>query len=516
MKKQLLFFFPLFLNSILMTAQIDWKCGTRQFRMLAEGIKENAIAESDTATLYIPVTFNLVGTDDGTGYNSIAKTLEGLCKLQTDMGKYGFHFYLENLKYFANSDFYDMSDTYVFSDTMLQYIEDHFTPNTLNVFIVEHTAGGWSFVTGPTADEVDVSIYPPVSQSAQRNSVVILKNHLNNLNHVFTHEVGHYLNLVHTFAVSDWSDFALNGTPDTVYSNYYDAVNDTTIYFYWLVERVDGVHCDISGDLICDTPPDYLSGGFTCNANGESNTIQTDPVGATFQSDGSFYMSYSNDACQSRFSDGQVEVMRAFAQGPRNYLLYNQTPPPPFPPADWTLVYPPDNDTVAVSDSITLQWDVPGADFYLLEFGRVVFNNTHAPILKNVLLADNSFNVSAIPGLRYYWKISPISKYYPCTILVDTSYFVAAAAVGATEAADAYPVLELYPNPVSNKVYWRLPEEEAVQDVNIQVFDAQGRLVLQRALPARQPLDVQGLTPGMYALKVMMGERVYAGRFVKQ
>jgi len=43
-------------------------------------------------------------------------------------------------------------------------------------------------------------------------------------------------------------------------------------------------------------------------------------------------------------------------------------------------------------------------------------------------------------------------------------------------------------------------------------------LLLQDTLPAAggQALDVQSLAPGMYALKAMVSERVYAGRFIKQ
>ncbi|MBK8562440.1 MAG: T9SS type A sorting domain-containing protein [Saprospiraceae bacterium] len=40
-----------------------------------------------------------------------------------------------------------------------------------------------------------------------------------------------------------------------------------------------------------------------------------------------------------------------------------------------------------------------------------------------------------------------------------------------------------------------------------------GRLAL---LASGQQLDVQALAPGMYSLRVVVGERVFAGKFVKQ
>ncbi|MBL7775408.1 MAG: right-handed parallel beta-helix repeat-containing protein, partial [Saprospiraceae bacterium] len=75
--------------------------------------------------------------------------------------------------------------------------------------------------------------------------------------------------------------------------------------------------------------------------------------------------------------------------------------------------------------------------------------------------------------------------------------------------------LRLSPNPASAFLNLQLPEL-GIGPFDVEVFDAQGKLVRRQSSTEGQRLDVQGLEAGMYTLKVAAGERVYAGRFVKQ
>lgn len=75
--------------------------------------------------------------------------------------------------------------------------------------------------------------------------------------------------------------------------------------------------------------------------------------------------------------------------------------------------------------------------------------------------------------------------------------------------------VKVSPNPASDFLNIRLPEN-IVEPLDVQVFDTHGRLVHNQVLAEGQRLDVQMLVPGVYALKVLAGERLYRGQFVKQ
>jgi len=98
----------------------------------------------------------------------------------------------------------------------------------------------------------------------------------------------------------------------------------------------------------------------------------------------------------------------------------------------------------------------------------------------------------------------------------ESATVVSTACVVDTDAPSEVELLAVSPNPVATFLNLPVPETSTGQPFEVAVFDARGRLVLHRSLPAGQPLDVQTLDAGFYALKVVAGERVFAGKFVKQ
>lgn len=93
----------------------------------------------------------------------------------------------------------------------------------------------------------------------------------------------------------------------------------------------------------------------------------------------------------------------------------------------------------------------------------------------------------------------------------ESAVVVSTECVVSSEEAVSAGLLRLSPNPTTDFLALDLPETAAVQ-----VFDIAGQLVLEKLLPAGQRLDLAGLAPGVFFLKAAAGERVYAGRFVKQ
>jgi hypothetical protein len=126
---------------------------------------------------------------------------------------------------------------------------------------------------------------------------------------VLAHEMGHYLGLRHTFA---------GGCPNA--------------------------DCLAQGDRVCDTPPDQSNGPFPCGLDMNSCATDADDPspGNPFRSPAlgglgdqpdmhQNYMDYGYLPCLDRFTPGQGERMRFFAQGARGSLLSSRSCLPPCP-----------------------------------------------------------------------------------------------------------------------------------------------------------------------------------------
>lgn len=110
------------------------------------------------------------------------------------------------------------------------------------------------------------------------------------LGRTLTHEVGHWLNLYHTFQ---------NGCAGSTNSN-----------------------CATSGDNVCDTPPTSTS-NFGCPGTQNSCT-ETAPFPSPYTSDQNDqtmnYMDYVDDACMYMFTQGQTNRILACLAGSRSSL----------------------------------------------------------------------------------------------------------------------------------------------------------------------------------------------------
>lgn len=110
---------------------------------------------------------------------------------------------------------------------------------------------------------------------------------------IFTHEVGHFLGLYHTF----------HGVPD--------------------LGNCDDGACDHTGDLCCDTPKDWR----VFPIPGEDCSYETIfcEDGGTIVTNDENYMFYNPDRCLNMFSGDQRIRMRACLHGPRHTLTTAET-----------------------------------------------------------------------------------------------------------------------------------------------------------------------------------------------
>ena len=331
----------------------------------------------------IPITYHLVGLDNGTGYYDLAELFRSHCELQELYANASIRFYIESINYIADSDYYNGTNTY-------RLFIDENNRNTCNVYIVDDMSGvcGYSFVPEPH----DGGGY----SGPNRGGVMLQKGCMQTGNTTYRHEMGHYLNLPHTFYGWEGED-----APD-------NNVNAPTTINSSTVERVARTNCLTSGDGFCDTPPDYLSDRWTCN------TTRTfiDPEGTSFDLDEKNFMSYSNDGCSQYLKDDQLAEVNAAAANYRPYLL--DLPIPTFDNLSViTNIVPSNNSNNINPKDIVISWPKQAeAEYYHIQVTRFNFINPTFDVV-----TTDTFYVIQTPQMNseYKYKVKPISLTNVCT-----------------------------------------------------------------------------------------------------
>ena len=76
-------------------------------------------------------------------------------------------------------------------------------------------------------------------------------------------------------------------------------------------------------------------------------------------------------------------------------------------------------------------------------------------------------------------------------------------------------VIQISPNPTTDFINLHFPKPFYIP-LHVSLFDSQGRLVSLQPVVDGQAIAVGHLPSGMYSLKVIAGEQVFAGKFIKQ
>lgn len=408
--------------------------------------QQNPAAYPKTLTrYYVPVALHIVGSDEGSGYFPLKRVLEAFCELNEDFEPADIQFYLQSIDYIANSYYYDYNDF----GPGYQMMNEYNLPGAINCYIVQNPAGACGY-------------------SDYGTGVALGKNCIGAGDNTWAHEFGHYLSLPHPF--NGWEGYEHNynePAPTEVFGN--------------PVELLDGSNCLNAGDGFCDTQADYLANSrWGCNNENQSLTVQKDPSGATFVSDGSLYMSYSFDACSSRFSDDQIAAMRANLQEDNAYLLTNSPATMPVVDVNYSFdpIEPANESVIASSTSVELSWEpVPGATHYVVQVNPI---STFVVVFNQVITDQPNVVVDGLaPNKKHYWRIKPYNGYSTCAPFSTSSTFNTSAVTDTEEPTEFVPAIDVFPNPLSQGQALQV----AIENLNaslfqINILDAAGRRVM--------------------------------------
>lgn len=396
-------------------AQISNYCGTEHDeesdKFISDFLAGKYVQKNTMDITWVPMTIHLVSASDGTPASFREKEAGiALCQLNVDFESSGIQFYLSSFNYILN-------DTYL-NHTSFQQGNQMMTFNningTVNSYFVSDPAGTCGYFS-PSGGAVAMSF-----GCSGPNS------------HTWAHEIGHYFSLPHTFRGWEGSDYEAGDiAPNAIGGN--------------LVERVENTaNCSNQADRFCDTPADYLSFRWTCNGSQTSNVTQTDPDTVNFTSDGTYFMSYANDACMDKFSPMQEEAMVINLEETKPNQIDNS-----YQPVELDLqnifAISPINDEIISDDDVLLEWDDNGQDVigYYVEISRLEGFNF---FVKEDFVTETSYMVyDLLDNKNYYWRITPFSRsgfcYEPILNTFQTSFVV------STEELDNDLNLVLSPNP---------------------------------------------------------------------
>lgn len=346
-----------------------------------------------TSTTWIPITFILIGTDNGDGYMDTDDIFRTVCSLNDFYYDQDVQFYIQfPFKHFDSQTHYDDIDAGS-TNALVQQKE----PNCVNIFC------------GPSTNNPAASFYNP-----NGDYLFLLEAMAQGDATTLAHEVGHFFTLNHTFYGWEGEDARdYEGGPSPTSNGWWGTVEKEP--------RTGGsANCNSAADGFCDTPADYIAFRAGCPMNWDlrdPNNIPIDP-------DETNIMSYYFDECVTIFSQEQKDAIYAdiVARGWTNFPapaythnLVDDTAYANYPTGGITVGAPQNNE-------LTLNWEpVTGAGGYWLRLAR-----THpvAPINYEILIDElimdptiTSYVVDTtmLNNPDYYrWRVIPFNSYKPC------------------------------------------------------------------------------------------------------
>jgi hypothetical protein len=482
------------------TAQNPFPCGTQPYKSeWLKSFQSNPEAAKTVldSTLYVTMTVHNVGSDDGSGYLSYNTILNALCILNEDFAPANIQFFLEEDVRYINNTAFNQHDSVLDGGLfMLQYDIE----NTINTYFVTDPAGNCGYNL-PWA------------------SIGMNKGCSGAQSHTWAHEVGHNLSLPHPFygwegGVS-WDNSVphnfSNPAPRTVLNNYTSfkdsLILDTLIIDTILVELVERTNCLIAGDGFCDTYPDYISSRWNCNTDGESPTLQTDPDGVEFRSDGTLIMSYSDDRCANRFSEDQMAAMRASLLMEKPEVLRNEPSGLPVDPAFvFSPVFPQPGEVI-IPENNTFQWDaVDNATHYLIQISRLP---SFAVNEFEEIVNTNSAQIENLrSNTKFFWRVRPFNFTSTCANFSSLQNFETSEPTSIQTPSKIAEDLTVFPSPTpeGQQIFVKWTGIDLGQS-NFEITDLIGRQVLTGNvdLTSKRVIQIkgsEGLHQGVYFLKV--------------
>jgi hypothetical protein len=424
--------------------------------------------------LYVKMKIHIVGTDDGNGYYSLPSLLESFCKLNEDMAGAGIKMEMDpDINYINSNRFFDHS-----FQIGAQMMSQHNVPNMVNCYIVDDPAGNCGYF------------------SPSRDAVALKKSCLGGRSATWSHELGHFFSLPHTFSGWEGTEYEYGEVAPTRIGN-----------GSRLVELADSSNCEDAGDGFCDTQADYLSFRWSCSQQLSPDTL-LDPDSIPFRTNGINIMSYSNDNCQSIFSEEQASAMQFdITVGRSNHISSNDIPEPiNFEPDSFVALEGIDEEVLQYDDA-TIRWkSIAGADFYVVELTRVLPFATRPDF--EFFITDTFLTMDFLDEDFFYdWEVTPFHPGDGCSPK-SNKYRFFASEPSSTNLAERNDKLSVFPNPVlSSELIQINYHAERPSKAQLEIITLSGQIISHKVVQLQHGMNkisMSGnrISSGMYLLQI--------------
>jgi hypothetical protein len=483
-------------------------------------IRYKDILQVRVAVAYVPLTFNVVGTNAGLGRVSkirLLDLLDAVNKIYADNGV-ELQFYLKGFKDINNDVLYYTPRTLAAYTTA----QSNKAKDALNVFICNSA--------GATQNDGTLAFYTIRNTGADYETdwIVLSKTFAASTEaHALAHELGHFFSLPHTF--HGWEVDPFHPTTDkpcapTIASDGFTLTE--------LASRESDGNCKTAADKFCDTPADYNFGftqGIDWNNPSRScvyNGIAKDPTCIAINPDETNLMGYFVYAkCQSKFSPEQkAAIIRDYLQNPaRQYLRAGNMAPylGNMPAAN--LLTPANASTTSVFNRIVLDWaDVANAVEYIVDFIAVTDPNdyrsfrttTSTLTLTEAQLGKNYLTSNA----TYKWRVRAYNSYKTGTTSPEFTFKT--GVLNDVKEIEGVSDFQIAPNPVGKERHIILSfNNEKSFDGMIKIYNTTGQMVhyekdLFSAGLIQRSLDLNVLNNGLYIMSIESHDRVLKKKFM--
>ncbi len=473
--------------------------GSMRERLLRNRALVDRIEIREDEWIFVPIQFHIVTKSDGTGGIDEAKVIAELCNINTRYAPY-------KIKYYLNGDFNYIKSTRLYnapgSILGVNKIKTNKKkyPNAISMFIVDNIPSD-----NEEGGEVLGYFSPPLDVLVVRKSQFAINGQTT------VHELGHFFTLDHPFL--GWGcapyDPEKHGNP----------VNILETECGFEIEFADGSNCETAGDMICDTPPDYMTGITDENRDCKMDYVVLDYHGDTVKTMTNNYMSYYFNCYDYKFTPMQIEAYKSsFYSKDRDYLRQGQVEPDTsaLDLSEFNMITPKNGSKLEHYDEVYLEWTpVENAFGYIVHVER-----QGVDILSQVVNGKSHALIKGLEPEKWYrFKIIPYSKTDGCTIESELYKFRTGKwTVSNKEIAEADGI-SVYPNPVQGDLL-HLDSHENYGNVQYKIVNVLGKVVDSRSININggvSTIDVSNIVTGYYNLVIETENKKFLRKtFVKQ